>query len=204
MSTFGEIERGRPPGKVVVPPEAWSNTWTDRPEEDVCIGLRFIADVDLEDARIEAYRRAKELFPEFESSEDVRELFVASFQDSLMRFVVGRGACDPNDVHKHWTLWNAAPEDMARETLTDKGAQLIFDAWERMRIENDIGVTVASDEDLALLPKLLERMPLVREKSRTAELRLRRLLRYVLEELEGASLANDETASDRSDAKARP
>lgn len=203
MSSFSEVENRRPPGKIVVPPEAWANTWVDRPEEDVAIGLRFVADVDLEDARVEAYRRAKELHPEFESSEPVEAMFIASFQDALVRWIIGRGTCDVNDVHKPWSLWSAAPEDMPRVTLTDVGAQLIFDAWERMRIENDIGTAVASDEDLALLPELLTRLPLIRAKSRTEELRLRRLLRFVLEALERA--APEETpesppASDRSDA----
>lgn len=195
MSTFSEVENGRPPSKVIVPPEAWSNTWPDRPEEDVCIGLRFVAEVELEDARIEAYRRARELFPEFDKNESVEALFVASFQDELIRFVIGRGTCDPNNVHKPWSAWSAAPEDMARATLTDIGAQLIFDHWEKMRVENDIGTAAASDDDLALLPVMLERLPLMRASSRTRELRLRRLLRFVLEELEEFA----PPTSDRSD-----
>lgn len=197
MSAFSEVENRRPPGKVVVPPSAWANAWVDRPEEDVCLGLRFVAESELEDARIEAYRRAKELFPSHDKSEAEDVLFVASFQDALVRWIIGRGTCEPNDSLKPWQLWAAAPEDMPRATLTDKGAHLIFDAWERMRIENDIGTPAATDEDLALLPALLQRLPLLRERSRTGELRLRRLLRFVLEELESAeSKTTDEpTAS---------
>ncbi len=187
MGAFSNVERSRPPGNVNVPPEAFSSTWHERPESAVCIGLRYLPDVDLEDARVEAYRRASTLFPDHAKTEETTQLFVASFQDALLRWVVARGTCDPNDVDKPWESWAAAPEDMVKEVLTDHGAQLIFDAWEQMRIAADIGLRPATDADLALLPDLLQRLPSVRATSRTQELRLRRLLRYVLEELETAT-----------------
>src|SRR5262249_18315068 len=100
MATFGELEHKRPPGHVVVPPAAWSNTWPDRAEEEGCLGLRFVPDAELEDARVEAFRRAERLFPKHRESAEERALFVVSFQDALMRWVIARGTCDPNDVHK--------------------------------------------------------------------------------------------------------
>lgn len=208
MSTFAEVEAHRPPGHVVVPAEAWATSWEERPEEEVCLGLRYIAEQDLEDARIEALRRAEGLFPNHTQSEEHTKLFVLSFQDGLMRFIIGRGTCDPNDVRRAWDLWSAAPEDMAKETLTDVGAQIIFDAWEKMRLETDIGTSPASDEDIALLPALLRRLPELGSLSRSRELRIRRLLRFILEELEGLADVPDapeppppasSEASDRSD-----
>lgn len=185
MTTFSEVQQGMPPGSVVVPPEAWSSAWPDRPEEEVCIGLRFVPDVELEDARVEAYRRAEGLFPDHKSSPHVRDLFVASFNDTLVRWIIARGTCDPNNVHKPWELWADAAEDIAVEqALTDLGAALIFDAWEQMRIASDIALPVASDEDLSLLPELLTRLPILSENSRAREQRCRRLLRFVMEELE--------------------
>ena len=83
------------------------------------------------------------------------------------------------------------------EFLTDLGAQVIFDEWERMRISVDISVPAASDEDIALLAHLAKRLPVLGKESRARELRCRRLLRFVLEELE---TVNDPPASDRSDA----
>lgn len=185
MPNFSEQGKILPPDTVVVPPEAWASSWEDRPEEDVCLGLRFVADADLEDARVEAYRRADRLFPDHEKSPEATELFVASFQDGLLRWVIARGTCDPNNVAKTWEGWEAAPEDIAVEVaLTDVGAQYIFDAWERMRIQANIGLPTATDADLLLLPVLLARLPLVAARSKTQALRLRRLLRFVLEELE--------------------
>lgn len=183
MAVFADIENRLPPATVVVPPKAFADTWRQRPGEDVCIGLRTIPDGDLEDARVEAYRRAKDLFPDHEKSPASLELFVASFQDALVRWVIARGTCDPNDVLKAWNGWVSAPEDMARDYLTDHGAQLIFDAWEKMRIEANIGLVPASDEDLADLPILLARLPLMAADSASRAMRIRRLLRFVLEEL---------------------
>jgi len=206
MTTFSETEAGRPPGFVVVPPEAWATSWEERPREEVCLGLRFVPDADLEDARVEAFRRAEKLFPRFRETEEERVLFSASFNDTLLRWVISRGTCDPNDARSAWEGWSAAPEDIAVElALSDAGAQLIFDAWEKMRIEADIGLRAASDEDLSRLPELLRFLPHL---SRPAEQRARRLLRYVLEALEEFSPpppdpdppAEPEAASTRVDA----
>jgi hypothetical protein len=189
MPAFSEVENLRPPSNVTVPPDAFSSTWTDRPDEPECIGLRFVPDQDLEDARIEAYKRAAGFFPDHEKSPETTELFIASFQDALVRWVIARGTCDPNNVHKPWHAWAAAPEDIVVEqALTDNGAQLIYDAWERMRLASNIGLPVATDEDIALLPELLVRLPAMALESRTRALRLRRLLRFVLEELESVPL----------------
>lgn len=184
MSAFSELETGRPPGNVVVPAGAFASTWDDRPLEEVCMGLRLLADADLEDARVEAFKRASELIPDHDDNAEKTELWIASFQDALMHWIIARGTCDVNDVAKSWEGWEAAPEDMVPTSLTDRGAQHIFDAWERMRIGVDIGTPEASAEDLALLPALIERLPRLEAASRTRACRVRRLMRFALEELE--------------------
>lgn len=184
MPSFSEVESLRPPSSVVVPVNAFATTWSGRPDDEVCIGLRFVADVELEDARLEAFRRAKELVPNHQKSEEATEVFIASFHDTLIRWIIARGTCDPNDALKSWSGWAAAPEDIVRTALTDHGAQLLFDAWERMRIESNIGMRAATDDDIALLPDLLKRLPKMTETHRLEALRIRRLLRFVLEELE--------------------
>lgn len=199
MSNFSEVQGGLPPGFVNVPPEAWDSKWEDRPLEEVCIGLRFLSDPDLEDARIEAFRRAEKFFPRFRETEEERALFIASFNGALIRFVIARGTCNPNNVLETWEGWADAAEDIAVEqALTDHGAQLIFDKWEEMRIGADIGIRAATDEDLKLLPDLLRFLPVLNKLDRSREQRLRRLLRYVILDL--ASVAPEE-ASTRVDAE---
>lgn len=183
MSLFSAIETRRPPGSVIVPPNAWATAWRERPNEAVCIGLRFVPDAELEDARVEAYRRAARLYPDHVTAEAARELFVASFQDALARWIVVRGTCDPNDATQPYELFASAPEAIS-EAMTDSGLQRIFDAWERMRIESDISLPIATDEDLEKLTTLLTRLPALELLSRPRALRLRRLMQNVLEELE--------------------
>ncbi len=201
MSAFSQIELSRPPGDVVVPPEAWASTWTDRPVEPVCVGLRFVAEGDLQDARVEAFRRASRLYPDHEKTARGAELWEQTFKDGLVRWVVARGTCDANDVNSPWEGWQAAPEDMALEVLSDLGAQLIFDAWERMRVAADIGLVAASDEELLLLPDLVRRLPSLERLSPARALRVRRFLRFAMEELEEVA-APEEAASTRVDAEA--
>lgn len=185
MSTFTHVEQALPPGHVTMPPSAWGTKWEKRPREEVCLGLRFVPELDLEDARLEAFKRAERLFPKFRESEVDRDLFVASFNDTLMRWVIAHGTCDPNDANAHWEGWADAPEDIAVHlALTDTGAQRIFDKWEQMRIAADIALPTATDADIALLPELARRLPTLSAASRTREQRCRRLLRFVLEELE--------------------
>jgi hypothetical protein len=184
MPSFSEVENRRPPGSIVVPPAAFADTWQERPDTDVCMGLRFVADEDLEDARVEAFKRASRLFPNHRANAEATELWSVSFQDALIRWIVARGTCDPNDVQRPWSVWGAAPEDIVQQALTDMGAQRIFDAWEQMRIAADIGLPEATDDDLALLPLLLARLPTLAAIARPRALRVRRLLRFVLEELE--------------------
>ncbi len=195
MPVFSQIEHQTPPDVVVVSPFAFASTWAERPAEDVTIGLRLIPDPDLEDARIEAYRRADRLFPNHEKTAAASQLFVATFQDTLVRWVIARGTCDPNNVHKPWEGWEVATEDIVVEqALTDHGAQLIFDAWERMRIACNIGLPPATDDDLALLPGMLTRLlPALTASSATQALRVRRLLRFVLEELEAVDAPTSPT-----------
>jgi hypothetical protein len=183
MSVYSEVETRKPPAFALVSPSAFQENWEERPTDTVAIGLRLIADADIEDARVEAARRAHQLFPNAATDANVAEVWVSCFTDALVRWIVARGTCDANDVTKPWELWRAAPEDQARETLTDLGARFLFDEWEKMRITVDIGIPEATDADIALLSELAGRL---KHLPRDREARARRLLRFVLEELEDA------------------
>lgn len=186
MTRFSEAEAILPPGSVVVGVNAWASTWKQRPGDDVCIGLRFVPDAELEDARIEAFKRASGLYPHHERSPESTELWRLSFYDALIRWIVARGTCDPNDARKPLDLFAAGAEDIVPLALTDHGIQRIFDSWERMRIEADIGIAAATDADIDQLGALLPRLRILEETARSRALRLRRLMRFVLEELEAA------------------
>ncbi len=184
MSTFGRVvetpEAKYPVATVNVPPHAFSRDWEERPKTEVCIGLRPARTCDLEDARRDAANAATDVFPKAIEGEPWFSLWVEHYNDMLLRSIVARGTCDPNDVTQPWEGWRGDPDELARMHLTVEGTQLIFDAWERMRVANDVSQPPASDEDVIALIELLA---LLENLPRERAIRVRRLLAFCLGEL---------------------
>lgn len=184
MSRFGDIQEDAaarfPPDSITVPPSAWSPEWEDRPKDDVCLGLRPLPPRDLEDARKAAADAATALFPRAVEGEPFFSLWADHYHDMLLRSVVARGTCDPNDVTETWDGWREDPDELARTHLTTAGAQMIFDAWERMRLAHDVTTTPATDEDIDALMDLVGEVDRL---GRGREMRVRRLLAFCLAEL---------------------
>ena len=184
MTTFGhaaELAEARmPPDAITVPVAAWSPEWEERPKDDVCLGLRPVPPRDLEDARKAAADAATTLFPRAIEGEPFFSLWADHYHDMLLRSIVARGTCDPNDVTEPWSGWHEDPDDLARMHLTTSGAQLIFDAWERMRLAHDVTTPPATDEDVEEMADLL---PELDRLERGRAMRVRRLLAFVLAEL---------------------
>ena len=178
----GQVDARLPPDAITVPVGAFSPEWEERPDTEVCIGLRPVPPRDLEDARKAAADRATKLYPDARRGEPHMSLWVDHYHDLLLRSIVARGTCDPNDVREPWEGWRADPDDIARMALTTEGTQLIFDAWERMRAASDVTTQPATDEDLL---ELADRMGDgdVDRLGRVRMLRARRLLAHVLAEL---------------------
>lgn len=183
MSAFASLAARKPPSFVLVPPDAFKDEWEDRPREKVAIGLRLVSHQDLQVARAQGRRRANEAFPNLDD-EDGRELIFWSdaFNDALIAQIISAAICDPNDVHEMWEPFKAAPEDMCRMFLTSDGLRLLYDAWERMRISVDPTQREATNEEAALLPALLAERG--EGLGRVRAMRARRLLAFVLDELE--------------------
>lgn len=111
--------------------------------------------------------------------------WIEAYNDALMRWVIARGTCDPNDITQSPSVWAAAPEDQVRLALTTDGVGAIFDAWEKMRIETDPTSNGAGiDECLEALPRLLPHLNHLPSARRS---RVARLLRFVISELEAAA-----------------
>lgn len=183
MSTFAASTNKRPPpGNVVVPPAAFDAAWERRPKTDVCIGLRFITDDDVQTARGQAAKLAFRLHPHAMPGGLEEQPWADAFEDALIRHLIARGTCDPNDVTASWHGWREAPEDMVGIALTVEGARLIFDAWERMRIATDITMPEATDAEIATLAERATARLKAIEPARA--MRVRRLLRFCLDELE--------------------
>lgn len=192
MSTFGEMREQvaarEPPDAIVVPPQAFSPEWADRPLEDVCLGLRPVPARDLEDARKAAADAAARLYPRATEGEPFFSLFADHYHDMLVRSIVSRGTCDPNDVTQPWDGWRVDPDELARMHLTNEGTQLIFDAWERMRIAHDVTLAPATDDDVE---SLIDLVPLIDRLPHGRAMRARRLLGFCLLELQSLTPSDD-------------
>lgn len=183
MPAFSEVAAQKPSAFVVVPPTAFRADWDARPRDKVAVGLRLISAADVETARAVARKTANDAHPDTNTSADHDlRLWADAYNDALLAHIVACGTCDPNDTMEPWPLVKAAPEDMVREYVTPDGLRLIYDAWERMRIASDPTQAEATDEDVARLPALLaERSESL---GRVKRMRVRRLLAFVLSELE--------------------
>lgn len=182
-----------PPGHVIVPRFSFVPSFLHalprhlRIEDDagVAIGLRLIADSDLQTARVQAAKKAIETHPKAGDSPLEREHLNQTYLAHVIRHVVAYGTCDPNDVDAPCPYWAADPVEELRYALTDGGMGLVFDAWERLRIELDPLNPLLADEEMPRLVELLEGGSLGRVHPEGA-IRVRKLLSFVLDELERA------------------
>lgn len=180
MSLFSKIDADsirKPPAMLVLTPSFFATEWPGRPDENVCIGLRIVPENEKGIARSEAAREAWNLHPRDED----RDNRIDAMNDILMRWIIARSACDPNDADRAPELWAAAPEDLVKEALSTEGTKAIFDAIDRLEIENSPVVREATDEEIDEV--LVVSRAALAEMSPTKAKRVRRLLGVCLDEL---------------------
>ena len=165
-----------PPQTIELLPSAFADTWDNKPRDSVRVGLRLIAVLDLAEARGEAAREAVAAHPDRNDPSAID-----AYNDALLAWIVSRCTCDPLDVRKEWDVWDGMPQENAKELLSPEGARAIFDAYERLRIEQDPSQQEATDDEIVRLPDAYADAAAHLVGSRLA--RVRRLLRFVLDEL---------------------
>lgn len=191
MGTFRDVtERGedaakhRPPKVITVPPSAFASEWRDRPTEPVEIGLRTLADGETETARAEAAKRALRIHPED------RDLAVDCFNDALLRWLIARATCSPDDVREPYFR---AAEDTVRFALSTEGVKLLSHELEVFTLETSPMYPPAKDDELLDLAALLEDEAPFAGMSPAEERGTRRLVGVVLERIGAARVRLAET-----------
>jgi len=180
VSVFSRIdapEAEKPPATLTLTPGFFATLWPGKPKADVCVGLRLVAEEDKQAARGEAARAAWALHPR-EQDADNR---VDAMNDALMRWIVARGTCDPNDASRPPELWSEAPEDLVKEALTVEGVKGIYDAIEQLELELSPVRREATDEEIDEVI-VMSRAALA-EMTPIKAARVRRLLGYCLDEM---------------------
>jgi hypothetical protein len=174
VTTFSQaVKDKRAPGAtLVLEPWVFADEWSGKPSDDVCVGLRLLSDGDKTKARKTAEELADSVHPDRGAN------WVECFNDCVQRQVDALGICDPNDVRKSHELLPYA-EDQVMEALSSKGSRFIFERIERYEIAaSPLGVMA----DREVLDRLVKVLPHVEPELVAPG--LRRLISYVLEELE--------------------
>ena len=181
MSAFSSIERpevATPPAHTrVVPPTVFASTFKGRPTSEVCAGFRALSEDDLTFVSQDAAKRAWEAHPQPLDE----ELRIAAYNACVLRTMVARGTCDPNDCTKPWDMWKGAPDLNVHTMLTHDGARFLFAEVERATILASPLRAEATDADmLTLFAVLTDALPKV---PHGAASRVRRMLAYALDEV---------------------
>ncbi len=193
MSTFSNVVRGRTPERsIVLKASAWAHEYKKRPGSDVAVGLRLLPEADIQMIKREAVKYALDLY----SGEDGRPVDLlectAAYNDALVRWVVGRSCCDPNDID---TSFFDQEEETVRRGLTSDGARWLFDEYNRFRVETSPSQVVATPDDLGALSALLLTDGSFDKLTQARRLCNLKLLRAVLDELRdptGAQVDGDD------------
>lgn len=204
MSTFSNVSRNRAPSRTVLLRDAaWAHDYRDRPNGDLAVGLRLLSEADIQTIKRESVKYALDLY----SGEDGRPVDLTecneAYNDALVRWVVGRSCCDPNDVEASFFKME---EETVRRGLTSDGARWMFDEYNRFRRETSPTQEQATAADLqALAVLLLDGERNVGRLSKPRQVATLKLLRGILDELrapdaaDGAGVEDDEFIIDDED-----
>lgn len=180
MPTFSQIPAQirirKAPAVVQLAPSEWHDEWPDKPSASVAVGLRCISELDTESIKAQAAKAARELYPEAEYDDaDIAD----AFNGALMRLAVARATCKPDDAGAPFF---EMPEDQIAEAWLPATVRKLWDRLERLTIETSCVVEPAADDQVAELCGLLATGG-ASKLTTAAELRLRKLLSFCLDEL---------------------
>jgi hypothetical protein len=199
----------KPPRVVALPPNAFADTWKDKPNQPLRIGLKRIAEADQRAARVEAAKKADALHPSCPHDDPI---WVEAYNQAVMHACLGFALTHPDDLAQ--PLW-PLQFDVLPHRLAEGGVERLFDELELLTVLDSPSRPEASDEtladfaerlhagtfwgemhvpdeDLAGLDEPLRRQALARRRVRL-EVQIRRVLAFALELAAGEQLAAGST-----------
>lgn len=183
MSAFSAlpIDTSRKPATVVsFPPSGWAVTHGDRPTAPVEIGLRVLSEAERIEITSLAATKACRLHPA-DHDEDGR---VHAYNRLLMALAVARAACHVDDATvPYWP--SGVADDLVPNALTSEGIDHIYHALDRAMVEQNPAQPEADETDLSRLADLMTMPDAFVPFTPAFAQRLRRLLRYCLDHLDG-------------------
>ncbi len=161
----------------LIEPQHFADTWDNKPIGGIELGIRVPSEHDVEGARSEAIKVARN------ASVDDEEDRIQIFNDTLMCCAVASAICDPNDVRSPHPFFDMA-DDMVPLALKPKTIQYIFDLTEALHVEQSpVFPEITPEEELRLAGILTQDGPYIGVE-RIAAMKARRFLRMALDILE--------------------
>ncbi len=168
------------PRTYELPLSAFSADWGGRPNGPLVIGLRIPAEQDVQIISQEAARLAMEAYPGDPEKQN------EAWKTGMIRMLVCRAVCDPNDAAAAHPSFRLA-DDMVPRALTGDAIKRIFDEVEKLTVETSPGFAEATDEMAFQLGALLvkqEAFEALQAASPVRAARVRRFVRFILDELD--------------------
>lgn len=187
MSAFKEIvdKRGRRPLRHVILNRCdFADPWPAKPADQVILGLRKIADGDIQTARAEAAKFAVDMHEDEEGR-------IEAYNDCLMRWMIIAGTCDENDTGVTAPIFEGSEENV-RFALTSGAIRFLWDNIDAFHVEMNPFVREISDEDLERLAARLLTDPLPENLPTSTRIRIKKFLGFVLQEIENVENPMDE------------
>jgi len=179
LATIEKAQKKRkPPKTILLQPGHFADTWPDKPDEAVCVGIRLISQSERTRARILAEKTATDAHPRGGVNA------VDAFNDALMRICIAGAMCDPNDVTRRSDMFQEAEDDVF-DALTSRGCTFVYEQVERLEIESSALAHEVSEEELGDLVDAISADALQRLEPGYRAL-CRRLLGYVHDQLKRA------------------
>ena len=146
------VPKRRAPGHTfVLPREAFADTYANKPEAPVAVGLQTLSERDMQAARGEAFRVAAK-----DATSDGRIIdqdeFIRAYNDALVRWAIATSMTDPNNVD---IPYFEAAYDTVYAALTTEGALLVWDELIRLHASKGVGTRRATDAELVELGEKL-------------------------------------------------
>lgn len=146
MTTLAAIER-RPvpaPATAELRPEDFASDWPEKPVVPVLVGLRLPSEDDVQIVR----KGADEATAALALSDP--ESAAHAFNDAVMARGVARSICSEHNVLEAHPVLPLA-EDTITQALTSRAIRRLYDALERLQVEQSPLAPEASDDELAEL-----------------------------------------------------
>lgn len=161
---------------VTLPPSAFADTWSRRPNQPVKMGLRLISEEEFSIALRAATAAAHAEYPQPTEI----ELRIHAHNDHLQKNVLAQVCVQADDMSKPY--FAPAPEMLIRAALTPGAIRRLWDEYATRSLADGQEAEQATDEQVQSLPKVaLEAFLTIDLASQT---RVRKLLAAALREVE--------------------